>query len=256
MESPFPPMPRSALLLAAHGSATGAGDATRDLARRLRDAGLFGEVACGFWKEKPGLREALDALRAPEVFVVPNFMAEGYFVRGVLPRELGLAGAVTARENGQVPRLCRAAGTSPRMAELILNSARAAAPDLDFSRAALLVLGHGTPRDARSTETAEAQVRALRALGVFAEVHAAFMESPPLIAGWRDLTPCREVVAVPFFAAGGPHANDDIPRLLGEAAEGRRLFYSRPVGEDPGMFDVVLDLVRACAALGEDATRP
>jgi sirohydrochlorin cobaltochelatase len=61
-------------------------------------------VACGFWKEKPGLREALDSLTKPEVFIVPNFTVEGYFVRNVIPKELGLTGPVTRRENGQVLR--------------------------------------------------------------------------------------------------------------------------------------------------------
>ena len=36
-----------------------------------------------------------------EVFVVPNFISEGYFTQTVIPRELELAGPSTTRPNGQ-----------------------------------------------------------------------------------------------------------------------------------------------------------
>lgn len=262
VKSPFPPKPGSALLILAHGSGVDETSSlpTREMAERLRESGLFGEVACGFWKEKPGIREALDSLTKPEVFVVPNFTVEGYFVRNVIPKELGLTGPVTQREDGQILRLCLPVGGHPRMTEVLLHRAREAAPELDFSRAALLVLGHGTPLDTRSSQAVEDQVEAVRARGIFAEVHGAFLETPPEIGGWREVTKCRDVVAVPFFIADGPHTNEDIPRLLGigggrsaagqERANphrigGRSLYYSRAVGTDPGMFDVVLDQVLA-----------
>lgn len=262
MVSPFPPKPESALLILAHGSSVNcySSQPTRELAVRLRDSGLFGEVACGFWKEKPGLREALDSLTKPEVFIVPNFTVEGYFVRNVIPKELSLTGPVTVRENGQILRLCLPVGGHPRMTEVLLHRAREVAPDVDFSQAALLVLGHGTPLDVRSSEAVEAQVAAVRTRGIFAEVHGAFMETPPKIEDWREITACRDVIAVPFFIADGLHSDEDIPGLLGIAGEGtaadrecrnpylidgRRLYYSRAVGTDPGMAQVILDQVHA-----------
>ncbi|MBU3666307.1 MAG: cobalamin biosynthesis protein CbiX [Chthoniobacterales bacterium] len=262
MESPFPPKPYSALLILAHGSSVNPSSSrpTRELAERLRSSGLFGEVACGFWKEEPGLREALDSLTKPEVFIVPNFTVEGYFVRKVIPKELGLAGPVTVRDNGQVIRLCLPVGGHPRMTEVLLHRAREAAPGVDCSRAAMLVLGHGTPLDARSSEAVEAQVAAMRARGIFAEVHGAFMETPPKIEDWRKITACRDVIAVPFFIADGLHSDEDIPRLLGIAGagtaaeregknphpiDGRRLYYSRAIGTDAGLAQVILDQVHA-----------
>lgn len=262
MHSPFAPKPDSALLILAHGSSVNcySSQPTRELAVRLRESGLFGEVACGFWKERPTLREALDSLTKPEVFIVPNFTVEGYFVRNVIPKELGLTGPVTVRESGQVLRLCLPVGGHPRMTEVLLHRAREVAPGVDPASAALLVLGHGTPLDTRSSEAVEAQVAAVRARGIFAEVHGAFMETPPKIEDWREITSCRDVIAVPFFIADGLHSNEDIPRLLGIAGEGtagererknphllggRRLFYSRAVGTDPGMAQVILDQVHA-----------
>ncbi len=262
MNAPFAPKPDSALLVLAHGSSVNPTSSrpTREQTERLRASSLFGEVACGFWKEKPGLREALDSLSKPEVFIVPNFTVEGYFVRNVIPKELGLAGPVTMRENGQVLRLCLPVGGHPRMTEVLLHRAHEVAPEVDFARAALLVLGHGTPLDTRSSEAVEAQVAAIRARGIFAEVHGAFMETPPKIEDWREITKCRDVIAVPFFIADGLHSDEDIPALLGIAGEGtagerergnphaidgRRLYYSRAVGTDPGMVEVILDQVHS-----------
>lgn len=262
MESPFPPKRDSALLLLAHGSSVNPTSSrpTRELTERLASSGLFGEVACGFWKEKPGLREALDSLTSSEVFLVPNFTVEGYFVRNVIPRELGLTGPVTRRDDGRILRLCLPVGGHPRMTEVLLHRAREAAPGVDFAEAALLILGHGTPLDARSSDAVEAQVAAVGARGIFAEVHGAFMETPPLIADWREITGRRQVVAVPFFIADGLHSDEDIPGLLGiagggdagererrnpHAIGGRELYYSRAVGTDPGMASVILDQVHA-----------
>ena len=187
MNAPFGPKLQSALLVLAHGSSVNTTSSlpTRAQTERLRESGLFGEVACGFWKEKPGLREALDSLTKPEVFIVPNFTVEGYFVRNVIPKELALTGPVTRRENGQVLRLCLPVGGHPRMTEVLLHRAREVAPDVEYSQAALLVLGHGTPLDTRSSEAVEAQVAEIRGRGIFAEVHGAFMETPPKIEDWR-----------------------------------------------------------------------
>ena len=57
--------------------------------------GIFADVACCFWKEEPSLRDALFFFRDPAVrtvYVVPNFISEGYFTRTVIPRELELIG--------------------------------------------------------------------------------------------------------------------------------------------------------------------
>ena len=58
--------------------------------------GIFGEVHCAFWKEEPSLRQVWHMIERDDVYVVPNFISEGYFTRTVIPRELELQGAVTA----------------------------------------------------------------------------------------------------------------------------------------------------------------
>ena len=63
-----------------------ASSACLEIARR----GVFGEVYCAFWKEEPSLRQVLHMVDADDIYVVPNFISEGYFTQTVIPRELGL----------------------------------------------------------------------------------------------------------------------------------------------------------------------
>src|SRR6187549_216469 len=92
------PQPHSALVIVGHGSTLNPDSSapTHAHADAIRARGLFAEVVCAFWKEEPSLREVLRTVDSPEVFVVPNFISEGYFTQEVIPRELGLSGKQTA----------------------------------------------------------------------------------------------------------------------------------------------------------------
>ena len=60
-------------------------------AAEIRRRKIFADVACAFWKEEPSLRDALflfDPESVREVYVVPNFISEGYFTQTVIPLEL------------------------------------------------------------------------------------------------------------------------------------------------------------------------
>ena len=78
------------VLIAAHGSHLDArsSEPVRRHADALRRSGRFDRVLTGFWKEEPALCRALDGIEAGPVVVVPFFMADGYFTRTVIPREL------------------------------------------------------------------------------------------------------------------------------------------------------------------------
>ena len=94
---------------------------------------VFADVECAFWKEEPSLRDALflfDPESIREVYVVPNFISEGYFTQTVVPRELELNGRITKRSNGQIWRYCEPVGNHPLMTELLLKRARDVAPDV------------------------------------------------------------------------------------------------------------------------------
>ncbi|HRK15729.1 MAG TPA: CbiX/SirB N-terminal domain-containing protein [Prosthecobacter sp.] len=259
------PHSQAALILAGHGSTVNPDSSapTHSHADRIRRMGVFREVVCCFWKEEPGMREVFESVDSAEVYVVPNFISEGYFCQQVLPRELGLDGPVTRRE-GKVVYYCDPVGVHPSMTRLLLRRADEVAPGVPRAETSLVVAGHGTSLNENSRKAIENQVRLIREGGHgFAEVVDAYMEEPPLVSDWAELTRAKHVVVVPFFIADGLHSFQDIPVLLGMESEpgkalsemdvfrqnpiemrGRKLYYSGAIGTEPLMTDVILDQVR------------
>ncbi len=258
----------AALLVVAHGSTVNPDSSAPTLAHAagIRRRNLFSEVECAFWKEEPSLRDALflfdpEAIR--EVYVVPNFISEGYFTQTVIPRELELNGRITRRSSGQVWKYCEPVGNHPLMTELLLRRAKEIAPDIDPTQTSLLIVAHGTDLNENSAFAAKREAEKMRALGKFREVINVYMEEPPLVSDWRKLTKTRHVVVVPFFISDGLHSYEDIPVLLGiangrstsalRAAHGevfrrnpykinsRSLFYAPSIGTDPGFADIIIE---------------
>ena len=207
-----------------------------------------------------------------KVYVVPNFISEGYFTQKVVPRELDLNGRITKRSNGQVWKYCEPVGNHPMMTELLLKRATEVAPGVDPAESSLLIVAHGTDLNENSAVAAKREAEKIRALGKYATVLNMYMEEPPLVSDWRKLTKTRHVVVVPFFISDGLHSYEDIPRLLGIKErrlpsrqkppdgrlgrrpslkeifrcnpyniEGRSLFYAASIGTDPGFADIILE---------------
>jgi sirohydrochlorin cobaltochelatase len=252
----------SALLIVGHGSTVNPASSTPTLmhAASIRSRGIFADVACCFWKEEPSLRDALFFFRDPtirEVYVVPNFISEGYFTRTVIPRELELTGAETERSKGQLWKYCEPVGNHESMTGHLLERAREIAPGIAEKETSLLIVAHGTSLNDNSAVAAKEQAEKIRNLGRYAAVLNVYMEEPPLVADWLNLTKTRNVVVVPFFISDGLHSYEDIPALLGienigrlEAAgghqlHGRSLFYSTAIGTDSRFADVIIEQAMA-----------
>ena len=226
-------------------------------AAEIQRRNLFTDVRCAFWKEEPSLRDArfFFADRAiREVFVVPNFISEGYFTQTVIPRELELEGLVTARANGQTWIYCEPVGDNPIVTELLLARAHEIAPNVEPTETALLIVAHGTELNDNSAIAAKREAERIRVRGEFASVGNAYMEEPPLIAEWDRLTNAPNVIVVPFFIADGLHSYEDIPKLLGidrnepdvfgknpYRLQGRSLYYARSIGTDPRFADIIVE---------------
>lgn len=258
---------QSALIIVGHGSTVNPDSSAPSLvhARSIRERGVFAEVAVCFWKEEPTFREVLRMVDSDEVYVVPNFISEGYFTQTVIPRELELAGKTT-RVGSRLIHYCEPAGNHEAMTELLIRQARSVAPGIPSKETSLFIVGHGTGLNENSAVAAKLQVEKIRRLGEYAEVHSAYMEEPPLISDWDKIASQANVVVVPFFISDGLHSYQDIPVLLGIAEDvgpaasqsqvfrnnpyhlrGRQLFYSGAIGTDPGFADVILDQVEAFA---------
>ncbi len=256
--------PHAALILVGHGSTLNPDSSapTYAHAERLRASKMFGEVACCFWKEEPNMREVFEMVESDVIYIVPNFISEGYFCQEVLPRELRLDGPVTQR-GGKTLFYCDPVGVHANMKRLLLQRADEIAPGVPRDQTSLIIVGHGTSLNENSTRAIQEQVRLIRDGGCgFAEVVDAYMEQTPLVAEWEQLTSAPNVVVVPFFIADGLHSYQDIPVLLGIVEEtgaalsegggtggnphdlrGRRLFYSNAIGTEPLLAEVILDQV-------------
>jgi sirohydrochlorin cobaltochelatase len=251
--------PSSALLVIGHGSTVNPDSSTPtwNHAHEIRRRGIFANVQCAFWKEEPSLRDArfffADDMIG-EVFVVQNFISEGYFTQTVIPRELELEGPSTTRANGQIWIYCEPVGNNPLVTELLLARAREIAPNAEPTETSLLIVAHGTELNDNSAVAAKREAERIRARGEFATVANAYMEEPPLIAEWDRLTNAPNVIVVPFFIADGLHSYEDIPKLLGigctgmdvfrknpHRIRGRSLYYGRAIGTDPRFADVIIE---------------
>ena len=269
----------SALLIVGHGSTVNPDSSAPTLAHaaEIRRRKAFVEVGCAFWKEEPSLRDAIflfDPEAVREVYVVPNFISEGYFTQTVIPRELELNGRSTKRPSGQVWKYCEPVGNHPLVTELLLQRAREIAPGVPETETSLLIVAHGTDLNENSAAAAKREAEKIRALGKYADVLNVYMEEAPLVSDWRKLTGTPNVVVVPFFISDGLHSYEDIPVLLGIAKKGltitsgttsneifrrnpykidnpeiigareafrsRSLFYAPSIGTDPRFADIIV----------------
>jgi len=273
-----------ALLLIGHGSTLNAESAgpTHLHAEALRKRGTFAEVAVCFWKEQPVISAGLRQLDARRVFIVPLFISDGYFTEQVIPRELGFRGngagdwSRTLRQGGRSIHYCGPVGTHSSMTEVILARAAEvvkAHPDLAEAKSplspecSLFIAGHGTGNNENSRKAIEAQVQLIAARNQYHDVHAIFMEEEPRIESVYTLGGTDNVVIVPFFIADGLHSYEDIPMMLGvpevevrarlargeptwrnpTCYRGKRVWYSRSIGDEPHLPDVILERVREAA---------
>lgn len=267
--------PESALIIVGHGSTLNPDSSapTFEHAEALIQRGVFGEVHCAFWKEEPSLRQVLHMVDRTDVYVVPNFISEGYFTKVVIPRELELAGPLTERD-GRLIKYCEPVGNHPRMTELLLHRAATIAPGVPPRATSLFIVGHGTALNDNSAVAAKREVERIRARGVYAEVFNAYMEEEPLISSWSQYATQPNVIVVPFFISDGLHSYEDIPVLLGIATasrrgasaegdevfranpyhlQGRALYYTSAIGTEPLFADLILDQVAAFDASHREA---
>ena len=258
----------AALLIVAHGSTVNPDSSVPTLAHatEILRRKIFAEVRCAFWKEEPSLRDAIFLFNPEsigEVYVVPNFISEGYFTQIVIPRELELNGRLTKRLSGQIWKYCQPVGNHSMMTELLLKRAGEVAHDVDPLKTSLLIVAHGTDLNENSAVAAKREAENIRALGKYGDVLNVYMEEQPLVSEWRKLTKMPNVVVVPFFISDGLHSYEDIPSLLGIMngrsptisgathgevfrrnpynIDGRALFYAPSIGTDSGFADIIIE---------------
>lgn len=269
----------AALVLIGHGSTLNADSAapTYQHADELRRRGIFAQVVEGFWKQEPNIAGVLRGVFATRVFIVPLFISEGYFTEQVIPRELGLCRndepnfQRIQQRGAQTLHYCGPVGTHSSMTNVILARAGEVVGKFPGGKnspapadTTLFIAGHGTGNNENSRKAIERQVELIRPQKIFADVHAVFMEEEPRIADCYRLAHTDNVVMVPFFISDGLHSFEDIPMMLGEPEadvrarlragqptwpnpterNGKRVWYSSSIGNEPHLPDVILERVR------------
>jgi sirohydrochlorin cobaltochelatase len=251
-------------------------------AAELRRRKIFAEVCEAFWKQEPQIKKILVEISAPKIFIAPLFISEGYFSTQIIPKELGFHFPEKLKLKTESSEIfyCKPIGSHDSMTKVILSRADEIAKKFPFPRTpkpkdtTLFIAGHGTEKNANSRKAIESQVELIRAVKIYADVHAIFLEESPRIADCYDLAQTKNLVIVPFFISDGLHTQEDIPVLLGEPERivkerlaagqppwrnpteknGRLVWYSPAVGGDLGMADVILERVReACSSRREPA---
>lgn len=203
---------RRRLIIAAHGSSVDPQSAAivATLTARLREradiAARFEVVEDRYLKQQPLLEDVVWG-EHPTV-VVPFFMAHGYFVDTVLTRII--AGRAT---------ISPALGTAD-FAEIVRDLVQTHAS----ANVQLLLVAHGTERDARSGETA-------LALAKRCDAEVGFIDQRPYLADALAALPDGPVAVLPFFAIPGPHTAVEIPQIV--AASGRDTVVLPPVTLHP-----------------------
>lgn len=229
-----------ALVLVGHGSARNPN--TRKpldhIAEEIRRLDLYDEVSCGFLKEDHRICKILKPLRSEDITVVPFFISDGYYTQNVIPKCL----EKNERSSTSTLRYTQAIGSHPLFADLLLKHAQEAGWK---SGDALVVLGHGTPKNPASGINVYLQSQRIRKKFPQEEIITTFIDEAPFVTDAWKLCESKNIVVVPLFIGDGWHVSETIPDDLGLVGgkaerEGRTLVMTSAVGTDPGLVDVVL----------------
>ncbi len=242
-----------ALILAGHGSHISPDTAGLiwSYVDKLRSWGIADEVTASFWKEAPAFNQVLATVQSSEVVIVPVFTAQGYFSRTVIPNEMNLDGSRTQQDNRTIyytPTL----GEHPDLTTIIQQRIESILQqeNLDADQVAVAIIGHGTPRSQTSQNATRQQAKRLRSIA--AEVVAVYLDDNPAIPSIYEITAAPNIIAIPFFLATGSHVTSDVPQALGieinnrsTAVNGRRVYYTSPIGTHHNIIELILDLARS-----------
>jgi sirohydrochlorin cobaltochelatase len=240
-----------ALVIVGHGSHLNEDSSlpVYEHAVRIRQTGEFDEVMECFWKEEPSMRHVLDTIESEDVYVVPAFISEGYFTQQVIPRELGLEGPVSRKDQKTV-RYAGPLGTFEGMTDVILERAEDLIRGREVSgRTALVLLGHGTDLNKNSGGVIYLNAGRIRERGIYDLVEVGFLDQDPEIGVVVDSVEAENVILIPLFIAEGWHTRETIPDDLGLVGEvtlrdDKTIFYGAPVGTHPSMANLIVARAR------------
>lgn len=111
---------------------------------------------------------------------------------------------------------------------------------------ALLLAGHGSHLNARSSQAIRTHARRLANTGIWDEVRVGFWKEEPSLARALDGCVAEDVTVVPVFMSEGYFTSDVIPTELGlegpvTQRNGRTVRCTRPVGVHPALANIIVE---------------
>jgi len=117
----------------------------------------------------------------------------------------------------------------------------------------VVVLGHGS-KIKRANDTVRRVAEEIKKRGGLGIVEPAYLQlcRPDLKKVIKKIVKrgCRKVIVVPFFLFMGNHVSRDIPNAIKQEAKQYReveFIYSKNLGQDPRISDIVMDCIREAA---------
>lgn len=223
-------------MLAAHGETSGEVNnlGLLQIASTLSARGVAAEIGTGFLKGSPSIAEAIGTFAMNDIVAYPFFFSNGYFSRIRLPQLLK-----KGRRNGQTIEILPPLGLDPALAGIVGRKAAAvaAARGFDVNQTTLILLGHGSRKDAAPRWAAERLAKFVGGQGRFQAVCVAFLEEPP---GLEEAAAgvAGPLVVVGLFSGDGIHGGGDASRLFAELGRQNAVFAGN-AGNDPEIADVI-----------------
>ncbi len=242
------------VVIVAHGDRGGPDEAHRDernqsLERhraRLATADIFQSVEAGVLKGSPTLEDALakaQTAKPKAIAIYPFFMAEGYFLKKVLPQRVANFGLTVPHATLQP------LGLEPNLVSLIVTDAlqQASNAQIEAKDARLLLVGHGSKFGPASADATRAVLQNIKNAHhhLFAEIDVAFLEEMPFLAEQlaapQNVEEARPTIISGFFNGDGLHAGEDVPNAM-QNASGSTV-YTGPIGAAPAVSNLIKSAV-------------
>ena len=209
------------------------------------------------------LRDALSYLSTGDVeriVVIPFFFASGMVSEKMVPRKLGLEegsrkGTITVDGHPVNIGIGTPFGNDPLMGNVLRQvlERESAEP----GRTAVMLIGHGS-KDGANSKAVEYNAELVRKLGYHAFPCYNEMIGPTVEEAFQDVLDrgFSDILAIPLFVSSSHHSVVEIPEKLGlEGNSHERSFgygdravslrYSREIGLEPGIADILCAMVKS-----------
>ncbi len=232
-----PEWSHAGLMLIAHGShkMPQARRPLDQLTREIAKQHWFATTQISFWKQPPFIEDSLRHLQEQglrHAYVLPLFSGDGVFTAEILPKTLGAPEDflgqesgfphIWTRRDGMEIRYLAPLGKHPKLPELLLSRAQniIEKASLDPHDTAILLIGHGSQRSRRSSQSAERMAHNIASLAMETpdaptEIKLAFLEEAPYVSDWPQNTIASNILVFPLLIVEGQHGGKQIPRLFG-----------------------------------------